>query len=397
MVNGLTFFIPAGFLALALLAKLPGIRKKWNDPLLRSVGWMLLVAAAVLVFAAPPTIAEVNDLTGVPNFSAPLVYVLLTVFSAACIRLIVNWQYGEDPAYVRRATLWWMVSYGLIAVLIIALFVVGDAPVERLRDFDPYYARTPYIREMILLYLLAHSVASVLMTVLCWKWSRLDINRWLRTGLIMIVVGYSLNLGYDVCKFSAIGARWAGHNWDWLSTYIAPPMAAVSAVIIPVGFVVPLAGQRFAIMRRDWSAYRQLAPLAQELEDLKAGGMVELSRTDPSLRLTQREADINDAILTLHPLLDRNLRDRAYATAQEHGLTDADASAVAEAVMLIAAKQERARRQQAKTKNANTATLPEPQDLAGEPPRHLLRISRLLRHPLVAELTRAPSAESSTV
>jgi hypothetical protein len=386
VVNGLTFFIPAGFLALALLAKMPGIRKAWDDPLLRSVGWMLLVASAVLVFAAPPTIATVNEVTGVTNFSAPLVYVLLTIFSAACIRLIVNWQYGEDPVYVRRVTLRWMVAYGVIAVLIVALFVLGDAPVERLRDFDPYYARTPYIREMILLYLLAHTVASVLMTVLCWRWSRLDINRWLRTGLVMIVVGYSLNLGYDVCKFSAIGARWAGHDWDWLSTYVAPPLAAVSAVIIPVGFVVPLAGQRFSIMWRDWSAYRQLAPLAQELEDLKAGGMMELSRTDASLRLTQREADINDAILTLHPLLDRRLRDHAYATAVEHGLPDSDAAAVADAVMLLAAK-----RQREDSPKATAA-----HDVVAEPPRHLLRISRLLRHPLVAELTRSHSAESST-
>ncbi|MFC9266228.1 MAB_1171c family putative transporter [Streptomyces zhihengii] len=394
MVNGLTFFIPAGFLALALLAKLPGIRKAWDDPLLRSVGWMLLIAAGVLCFAAPPTIAAMNDLTGVPNFSAPLVYVLLTVFSAACIRLIVNWQSGGDPAYVRRATLWWMVGYGVTCLLIVALFIVGDAPVERLRDFDPYYASTPFIREMILLYLLAHTVASVLMTVLCWRWSRLDINRWLRTGLVMIVVGYSLNLGYDICKFAAIGARWSGHNWDWLSTYVAPPMAAVSAVIIPVGFVLPLAGQRFSIMRRDWQAYRHLAPLAAELEELKVGGVIELSRTDTSLRLTQREADINDAILSLHPLLDPELRARALVAATAHGLSQADAGAVADAVMLISAKHRRAQ-QHASTQHSETAAMLVGRDLDAAPPRDLLRISRLLRHPLVDELARTPFAESS--
>ncbi|MFC9084501.1 hypothetical protein ACFTY7_48255, partial [Streptomyces sp. NPDC057062] len=68
------WWIPAGVLAAALAIKVPTIIRLWSDPLLRAVGGLLLLACAVFVFVAPSTIGWVNQVTGVPNISAPWVY-----------------------------------------------------------------------------------------------------------------------------------------------------------------------------------------------------------------------------------------------------------------------------------------------------------------------------------
>ena len=110
--------------------------------------------ALVFFFAAPPTIGEVNDVIGITNFSAPLVYCLLTAFSAACLVLIVNWR-GGPPEETRRVSRRWVIGYSVVIVALVVLFVLGDTPVERLVDFDTYYANEPFVREMIVLYLVA--------------------------------------------------------------------------------------------------------------------------------------------------------------------------------------------------------------------------------------------------
>ncbi len=90
----ISFWIPTGALTAALAIKLPSIIRMWRDPLLRAVGGLLLFACAVFVFAAPSTIAWTNRVTGVPNFSAPWVYSLLTALCASWLLLIIAWRNG---------------------------------------------------------------------------------------------------------------------------------------------------------------------------------------------------------------------------------------------------------------------------------------------------------------
>ncbi len=54
------------------------------------------------------------------------------------------------------------------------LFALADVPVERTRDLDTYYATTPFMREEILLYLLAHTTAALITSKLIWNWIRTD-------------------------------------------------------------------------------------------------------------------------------------------------------------------------------------------------------------------------------
>lgn len=392
-MDGPDYYIPAAALGFALAFKFPGMRRDWRDPLLRSVCALLVLAASTFFFAAPPTIAAVNRITGVPNFSAPLVYAIVTAFSGSCLVLLVNWR-GGPPEQTRLISRRWVVGYGVAVVALVVLFALGECPVERLRDLDTYYATTPYIREMIVLYLVAHSVAAVGMTALCWRWS-LQVRGWLRTGLVTIVAGSLFNLGYGVSKFTAVFARWAGHDWDALSTLIAPPLASGGALLSAVGFILPLLARRLSDTWRTWSAYRQLGTLWRELRTAVPEGTpsVRISWWSPAdLRVIQRESDIHDGLLNLDPYFDPVLRASAYDAAIEAGSGPAQAQAVADAAMVAGALRARAADPEGTIISSAQAYTSE----AAERPRDLVRMSLALRHSPVVEAARRSAARSES-
>ncbi|MFD3678890.1 MAB_1171c family putative transporter [Streptomyces sp. NPDC058613] len=389
-MNGKDYYIPAAAMAIALAFKLPALRHNWRDPLLRSVCALLTLAGAVFTFAAPPTIAAVNRWTGISNVSAPLVYCLITAFSASCLVLVVNWR-GGPPERTRRVSRRWITGYSIIVVALIVLFVLGDAPVERLRDFDTYYANTPYMRQMIGLYLLAHHVAAVVMVAMCWRWS-LQVRGWLRIGLVIIVSGYVFNLTYDATKMSAVVARWLGHDLDDLSTYVAPPLAALGALISALGFVVPLVCQRMSDNWQTWTTYRRLGALWQEVQISAPDGTPSVRMSwwaAAELRVIQRESDIHDGFLNLGPYFDRGLRDGAYESAAADGADEDTARAVADAVMVTAAVRARSGDPEGNVViGAGEEMAPDTSD----GPRDLLRISHALRHSSAVQAVRQRTA-----
>ncbi|WP_267242460.1 MAB_1171c family putative transporter [Streptomyces sp. PR69] len=394
-MDGPDYYIPAAALGLALAFKLPGMRRNWRDPLLRSVCALLALAASTFFFAAPPTITAVNRLVGVPNFSAPLVYSILTALGASCLVLLVNWR-GGPPEQTRTVARRWMYGYGAVVVALNVLFFLGDAPVERLRDLDTHYAGTPYIREMIVLYLAAHSVAAAAMTAMCWRWSR-KVRGWLRTGLVTIVVGSLFSLGYGFCKSAAVLARWAGADLDALSTSVAPPLASLGALLSAAGFVLPLLARRVGDHWSAWYAYRLLGPLWRELRAVVPASTpsVRIPRWAPAdLRVTQRESDIHDGLLFLHPYFDRALRAEAHRAALGSGVCPEQARAVADAAMISAALRARAADPEGRV-IASAAGAPSAESgpaasfEAGEGPHDLVRISLALRRsPVVAQSRR---------
>ncbi|MFJ7157936.1 MAB_1171c family putative transporter [Streptomyces sp. NPDC101118] len=389
-MTGGDYYIPAAALWISLAFKLPALRHNWRDPLLRSVCSLLILSGAVFVFAAPPTISVVNRLTGTPNFSAPLVYALISAFSASCLILIVNWR-GGPPEDTRRFSRRWTTFYGVVIVAVVVLFVLGETPVERLRDFDTYYANTPYIREMIALYLVTHHIAAVVMTVLCWRWS-LQVRGWLRTGLVIIVVGYGFTIAYDMTKFAAVGARWAGRDWDGLSTYLAPPLASMGALVSAIGFILPLMCQRAADNWHTWATYRQLGALWRELRGAVPAGTpsVRIAWWSPAeLRVLQRESDIHDGFLTLGPYFDLALHARVYERSLAAGEGPDGAKAVADAAMVAAAVRARSAAAEEPDGPDGPGALDDGPDGDETPvrvpgpaegPRDLVRISHALRH-----------------
>ncbi|HET9381371.1 MAG TPA: MAB_1171c family putative transporter, partial [Streptomyces sp.] len=327
-----SFWLPALVLGAALALKLPGIVKMWRDPLLRAVGGLLLFGCAVFVFAAPGTIAWTNRVTGVPNISAPWVYSLLTVLSASWLLLIIAWRNGRDDRSdcTRRATRWVVSVYSGVVVALWLLFWLADAPVERLQDLDTYYATTPFMREQILLYLTAHTVACAVTARLVWNWIRTDgLDAWLRAGLRFLGVGYASNLIFDASKLTAVGARWTGRDLDWLSTYVAPSAACVSATLVAVGFIIPHAGQYLQEHWRVRREHRRLGPLYRLMRTVTGRREPYGPRTTAQLRLIRRETFIRDGLLHRSRYLDEELRDGCEEAALGLGRPPARARALA--------------------------------------------------------------------
>jgi hypothetical protein len=333
-----SFWLPTVVLTAALVIKLPSILKLWRDPLLRAVGGLLLFACAVFVFAAPSTISWTNRVTGVPNIAAPWVYSLITALCASWLLLVVHWRNGrtERHARTRRATRWVVSLYAGVVVALWVLFALADVPVEQIRDFDTYYAGTPFVREAILLYLFAHMVASLVTSRLVWNWIRTEgLDGWLRWGLRLLGVGFATNLLFSVAKLTAVVARWSGHDLDWLNTNIAPSAACVAATLVAIGFIVPHAGQylqeRWLLRRR----HRALKPLARLMRTVAGSREPFALRAPHEMRLIRRETFIRDALLQLSRHLDEELRGRAYDAAVALGLGRGRAQALAAAVMIL--------------------------------------------------------------
>ncbi|WP_405884147.1 hypothetical protein OG762_39835 [Streptomyces sp. NBC_01136] len=396
-MDGSSYYVPAVAMGVALAIKAPALIRGWRDPLLRSVGVLLTLACLVFLFAAPPTITAVNALTGIPNISAPLVYCLLSAFSASCLVLIINWR-GGPPEVTRRLSRRWITGYGVVSAALIVLHLLGNCPDERLRDFDTYYANTPFIREMILLYLVALTVAGVAMNVMCWRWA-LQVGGRLRAGLLTIAVGFLFNVPYAVTKFIAVIARWNGANLDGLSTDLAPALASAGAEVSAVGFLIPLACQRIGDSWATWSTYRRLGPLWHELKSVSAHEehAVRISWWSPAeLQVTQRESDIHDGMLSLYPYFDSEVRSLAYDAAVAAGSEPAQAQAEADAAMVTAAVRARTADPEGRAIGAaEAATAPAASASAAasaEGPRDLVRMSLALRQSPVVAAVRGRAA-----
>ncbi|MGG8410488.1 MAB_1171c family putative transporter [Streptomyces sp. 12297] len=336
------YYIPAAALAVTFLFKLPALVRRWRNAMVRAVSGLILMAGAGFAFAAPPTIAVVNRVTGVPNVSAPLVYAILSVFNTCCIALLVYWREGLDRQVQRRVRSWFAACAVVIA-LIAGFFVLGETPDERVRDFDTYYATAPFIRESLVVYLTWHIVIGTVVPALCWRWSRI-VDGWLRAGLLTLVAGFTLSTAFGLVKAAAVIARWAGTDLDFLSTDVAPPLASVGAVLTTLGFLLPQ-GERLAARWTDCQTFRAMRPLWHDLRTSTVDPVPPVTtawRTRLNARLADRETDIHDALLTLAPYCDPATLDASRRQALAAGRSEDEAWAFAAAVMIDSAVAHRA-------------------------------------------------------
>ncbi|MEU9784586.1 MAB_1171c family putative transporter [Streptomyces phaeochromogenes] len=314
------FYIPGVILLITTVFKLSAMRGSWRDPLMAASGSVLLVGALVCMLSAPPTISVVNSLTGIENFSAPLVYSGMSALSACYLVLMIAWRGGE-PEKVGRAARLVVGYYALVIVGIVALFGLADVPVERTRDLDTYYANTPYMREMILLYLVSHTAATVTLAGMCLSWLR-EVHGLTRRGLTLIAVGAMFDLSYQIAKYAAIAARWDGRDWDFLSTSVSPPLVAIAGVTVAAGFALPRIGPFIAANLRAWRRHRLLHPLWAEMRDLRALASETHWWDPPVVRLAQQEITILDGVLVCSPYLDNDVRKAAYAVVRVQATAD---------------------------------------------------------------------------
>ncbi|MBC7271746.1 MAG: hypothetical protein H5T76_24070, partial [Streptomyces sp.] len=296
------YAVPTVLLAVALAFKFPTFVRAWRDPDVRATTLLLTWATAVLVVITPVNIDRLNRLTGVANIAAPWAYSFLTAFCATGLTMIMRWR--EEPSPRRRRSM--RRIYALYAGVVVALwvtFLLADAPTPRIYDFDTYYASTPWIREHILLYLVAHMVSSLVAAYMLWTWFPQIANLWLKSGVVLLQLGFLSGLAFDITKLIAVGARWAGRDLDGLSTYAAPPFALLEAILVALGFIVPQAGPFLTRWARDQRDYRRLGHLWRVVRILEPGAApARFGRLAPlDLRLIQRQQHIHDALRLLAP------------------------------------------------------------------------------------------------
>ncbi|NEC70633.1 hypothetical protein G3I25_03290, partial [Streptomyces rochei] len=217
-MNGLINYVSCGVLWLGLLVRAPDLLRHRRDPYLRAICAVLGLAGLCFLLGAPPTVGAVNRLSGVPNLAAPLTYAAITGYCAASQVLVVHWRGGPG---VRRTARRWRLAYAAVLLGIAVTFLLGDAPVERRTDLDTYYATTPFLAQMILLYLLAHLTAASVTAVSALCWAR-RVRGGLRAGLLLLGTGSLCGAGYSVAKLVAVGARWSGRDWSALGTTVSP-------------------------------------------------------------------------------------------------------------------------------------------------------------------------------
>lgn len=376
--SNLGFYASGIILLLVCALKIPALVRRRHDMLLRAACLLLFAAGCLMILAAPDSIAELNQLTGITNVAAPVVYVITTAFSGASLLLIINWR-PAPPEQTRQASRLCVIAYSLTIVVITVLFWAGRAPVEQTSLFDVYYANTPYIREMIVTYLVAQGVAMMTASVMCWRWSQ-EVHGTLRAGLRILAPAYLIIVCYDVIRLVAVTARWMGGNLDFLVDKVSAPLAAPASLLGAIGFTLPLAGPRVAETVRTVGQLRRLAPMWRALQHVPTPGAVRTSlswwRTPPALLLTSRKTALYDAVLALAPYCDPDVREAAYRRALRDDGDETAAGVTADAAMILIAR-ERQR------------TAPDQQYDTTQPsvwrPKDLVLLSQALTSPVVRE------------
>ncbi|OKK16287.1 hypothetical protein AMK16_26940 [Streptomyces sp. CB00455] len=362
--EGVNNYMAAAVIGVVLLAKLPALMRGWRRPMVRGVNGLLALGGAAHVFSAPPTIVALNRFTGISNFSAPLVYCILAAYSCTSLVLMENWRADSTAdTRTRRRIRVWTWTCCPVAAAIVVCFSLGEAPVERTKDFDTYYATTPYIREMIVLYLLTHTVTACATAVLCWTWARRmrqqvrgarDTRasvtvRSLRIGLSFLIFAFLANTAFGVLKLGAVLRRWSGGDWDALNE-VAQRFIPFNAIASMIGFLLPVfAPWLIERVWRPWCAFASLGPLWRTVrspDDAKGRRALAAApwRFSPEQLLVYRMTGIRDEMLRLRAYCDDDVREDARREAAERGADEGDAVVLGLAAMFQAAAADRARR-----------------------------------------------------
>ncbi|MFF3931421.1 MAB_1171c family putative transporter [Streptomyces hirsutus] len=332
-MNGLINYASCGALWLGLLVRAPDLLRHRRDPYLRSICAVLGLAGLCFFLGAPPTVGAINRLGGVPNLAAPLTYAAIIAYGAASQVLVVHWRGGPG---VRRTARRWILAYTGVLAGVAVTFALGDAPVERRTDLDTYYATTPYLAQMIVLYLVAHLIAVTVTAVTSLRWAR-RVRGGLRAGLTLMGVGALCGTGYSVAKLVAVVARWSGRDWAALGTAVSPAAAGLGALLTVVGVLVPLITPRMARWGRARRTYARLEPLERALDDLLVRRTLRLPRprlASPAALLVWRQTSIHNALSHLDAYFDRDLFDRTRASALRTAADPAWAEAAAWAAVI---------------------------------------------------------------
>ncbi|MFD7549704.1 MAB_1171c family putative transporter [Streptomyces sp. NPDC059816] len=373
------YLLPTALLFIAVALKFPTFVRAWRDPDIRATTLLLALASVVYVIITPVNIHRLNEFTGVPNIASPSAYSFLTASCATSLTMITRWREEESESRRRRMRRIHLIYAGITVALWVTFFL-AHAPAVRIYDLDTYYASTPWMREHILLYLAAHTASCFVASSMLWKWSPAVTNRWLKSGVVLLQLGFASGLVYDAIKFCAIVARWCGTDWDHLSTRVAPPFALLQGVLTAIGFIVPQIGPFLLRRARDRRDYRCLLPLWRALRTATpSAATARLGRWAPlDLLLLQREQQIHDALRLLAPHIDRDLHRLAHQLARSEHDEDRAIGLAGAVAVTVAVERHR----------AGQRCPTDPVQVNADISNHIHDISRAMHHPRTIDTLR---------
>lgn len=363
-------------------------------------------AAVSFAFTAPSVGAWFDRLTGVRSLALLVVFGTSVAFVCACQAMLLYWRYPASRAWpVTRAM---MPVYGLVLLVMIALFAIGPVPGEHVIDFPVVYSGTTSLATMMALYFLAYVLGVTNVIRLCWRWSY-DAGTagrpWLRAGLRLSSFGFAFPAAYGTIQFWSVVAMYGGSRVPArLVTTVAPGIASLGVPVLLVGNSIAVWGPRLPVLRdnirrrfADLRDYRTLYALWRPLSVIdpamihQPSSVVDRFRLAP--RLLLRVIEINDWLHRLRNHRDSEIMARAARVARDAGLGEDETVALVEAARISAALRQWPNEQ--RTAEPVEAERPELASFAfaGEQVR-LVLVARALRGPLLRQVLR-PDREAA--
>jgi Family of unknown function (DUF6545) len=352
MGKALLFATPPIMLWAAVLGRLPALRRRPNDPVLRAYWLAMLSLAAAVTVLIPPVQLAVDRTVGVTDLALLLRHILALGCACAAQAFLLYSSYPQaaaDPK-VRRQV--WALVATLTAMA--ALFTVGQAHHE---VFDLQGHHDGPVRPVLLYWLLFLGylgLALVNATRLLWRWAGLTDQVLLRGGLRLVAAGAAVGLGYvgyHLAYLAADQLGWPPRHLLGDQQLIVQGLTLASNLLLVVGLTMPAWGPRVGLPRLlRWAgryrAHRRLYPLWRDLCQAVPDRALmppqprwrdALTMRSIGFALHRRVIEIRDTRLVLRLYLDPGVAVTASTLGRRAGLDGEDLQAAVEAASLAAA------------------------------------------------------------
>jgi hypothetical protein len=250
MGKALLYATPPVLLWSAVLGRVPAIRRRPNDPVLRSYWSALLCLAGAVSVLIPPIQLAVDRRAGVPSLALLVGHALALGCATSAQAFLVYSSSPPEEARPRVRRQVWALVGTLLAMAV--LFIVGQTQHTTFDLFSGDVTAWPAVLFW-LLYLSILGVALVNAVRLIWRWrwaslsGRADRDL-LRVGLGLLTAGAAVGLAYVGYHLAFLAASQRGHAQRLGDPQlITQGLSAVSVALIVAGFTMPSWGPRVGL------------------------------------------------------------------------------------------------------------------------------------------------------
>lgn len=320
---------------LLLAVRGPSSPAKW------AVAVAIACAAAGFEAAVPQTYSWIGRTSGIPNLATLIVY---SSIATATLAQLVWTAYlvapGEEHDAGRGARTVMAINVAVVITMVALFFAAPVHDEIHATDFDDHYAKSPLVDVYLGLYLCVYTIALLRIVALCRSWlPHVREQLWLRRGLLLLVFGSSIAVGYSIGKVVAVTCSWLGIAAHRLNTDIAPAFASLGAAIMLIGYLCPSAIPQSLSAVHRVLALPRLRPLQADLRASipEIAGTAPVPRGIGRDRLYRTVIEIRDALLILQPHASQAVTERAEQLAEELAVPAEKRAATVEAARIAAA------------------------------------------------------------